>query len=79
MIMFPNGVTHMLTQTHMESVKKALSWLSFVPSSTKSHLPVLDMTGLVWTEFDDRVMIYSCDEDSDLNDDDDYVHISTVR
>ena len=30
MIMFPNGVSHLLADTHMESVAKALNWLSFV-------------------------------------------------
>jgi len=45
MIMFPNGVTHLLAETHMDSIKKALNWISFVPSSNKSHLPVQDITG----------------------------------
>lgn len=44
--MFPNGVTHMLTETHMESVMSALNWLAYVPSTTGSHLPILDITGL---------------------------------
>lgn len=46
MIMFPNGVTHMLAETHLDSVKKALTWLSFVPASNTSHLPIQDITGI---------------------------------
>lgn len=46
MIMFPNGVTHMLAETHLDTVKKALTWLSFVPASKKCHLPIRDITGV---------------------------------
>ena len=44
MIMFPNGVSHMLAETHMDSVFKALTWLSFVPATKGSPLPVVDIT-----------------------------------
>lgn len=37
MIMFPNGVSHQLAQTHMESVTKALEWLSYVPAVKGDH------------------------------------------
>lgn len=46
MIMFPNGVTHLLAETHLDTVKKALTWLSFIPASKNSHLPVRDITGV---------------------------------
>jgi acetyl-CoA carboxylase / biotin carboxylase 1 len=46
MIMFPNGVTHLLAETHLDTVKKALTWLSYVPASKKSHLPIRDITGV---------------------------------
>jgi acetyl-CoA carboxylase/biotin carboxylase 1 len=32
MIMFPNGVSHLLAETHFDAVSKALQWLSFVPA-----------------------------------------------
>ena len=46
MIMFPNGVSHLLAQTHLDVVDKALKWLSFVPKTKSSPLPVLDIHGL---------------------------------
>lgn len=46
MIMFPNGVSHMLAETHMDCVVKALSWLSFVPATKGGHLPLRDLTGV---------------------------------
>jgi acetyl-CoA carboxylase/biotin carboxylase 1 len=44
MIMFPNGVAHLLTDTHMESVIQAMNWLSFVPSRKGSLLPIRDIS-----------------------------------
>lgn len=44
MIMFPNGVSHLLTVTHMESVIQAMNWLSFVPSSKGAPLPIRDIS-----------------------------------
>lgn len=46
MIMFSNGVSHLLAETHYESVSKALLWLSYVPNRRDSPLPVLDITGV---------------------------------
>jgi len=46
MIMFPNGVSHLLAEDHMESVSKALEWLSFVPAKKGGHLPLRDIAGL---------------------------------
>jgi len=46
MIMFPNGVSHLLAETHMDSVIKALNWLSYVPATRGGYLPVRDMTGI---------------------------------
>ena len=42
MIMSPNGVTHLLADTHMDSVRHALQWLAFVPPARFSPLPHLD-------------------------------------
>jgi acetyl-CoA carboxylase/biotin carboxylase 1 len=42
MIMSPNGVTHLLADTHMDSVCKALQWLSFIPAARFAPLPLLD-------------------------------------
>ena len=46
MIMYPNGVSHLLAETHMDSVLKALNWLSFVPSIRGGHLPLRDPAGV---------------------------------
>ena len=46
MIMFPNGVSHQLAESHLESVQKAIQWLSFVPSCKTSGLPILNITGI---------------------------------
>jgi acetyl-CoA carboxylase / biotin carboxylase 1 len=45
MIMYPNGVSHLLAEDSMESVTKALSWLSYVPSTKNGHLPIRDISG----------------------------------
>jgi acetyl-CoA carboxylase/biotin carboxylase 1 len=45
MIMFPNGVSHLLADTHLDTVSKALDWLSFVPSTKGAALPVRNLTG----------------------------------
>ena len=46
MIMFPNGVSHLLAEDHMESVHKALTWLSFVPAVKGGRLPLRDLAGV---------------------------------
>jgi acetyl-CoA carboxylase/biotin carboxylase 1 len=46
MIMFPNGVSHLLAESHMDSVKKSLTWLSFVPATKSSQLPITDIYGV---------------------------------
>jgi acetyl-CoA carboxylase/biotin carboxylase 1 len=46
MIMFPNGVAHLLAESHIDSVLKALQWLAFVPSKKSAPLPVLDISSL---------------------------------
>jgi hypothetical protein len=46
MIMFPNGVTHLLADTHMDTVLQALKWLAYVPAKRGDMLPILDITGL---------------------------------
>eukprot|EP01033_Poteriospumella_lacustris_P007091 gene7093-5101_t len=40
MIMYPNGVSHLLAETHFEAVLKGLEWLSFVPAMTGAALPI---------------------------------------
>ena len=42
MIMSPNGVTHLLADSHMDSVRKALQWMAFIPSTRFASLPLLD-------------------------------------
>jgi len=46
MIMFPNGVSHLLAENHLELVFKAISWLSFVPSKRGASLPIIDVSGV---------------------------------
>ncbi len=46
MIMFPNGVSHLLSETHMESVNTALHWLSFVPAKKGGKLPICDISAV---------------------------------
>ncbi len=45
MIMFPNGVSHLLAETHMQSVSQSLAWLSFVPAYKGASLPCRDISG----------------------------------
>jgi len=46
MIMFPNGVSHIMVDNHLEGMVEALTWLSFVPRARHSFLPILDITGV---------------------------------
>ena len=50
MIMSPNGVTHLLADTHMDSVRKALQWLAFIPSARYAPLPLLDAVDSIGRE-----------------------------
>ena len=45
-VMHPNGVSHLLVHSHMESVSAAIEWLAFVPSRRGAPLPVVDISGL---------------------------------
>ncbi len=45
-VMYPNGVTHILCPNHLDSVKSALKWLSYVPSTKHACIPKVDITGL---------------------------------
>jgi acetyl-CoA carboxylase/biotin carboxylase 1 len=40
MIMYPNGVSHQLAETHHDAVTRALEWLSFVPAVKGGPLPL---------------------------------------
>jgi len=42
-IMFGNGVSHLVSTNHLEAVCQALNWLSYVPSSRGSILPITDV------------------------------------
>ena len=46
MIMFPNGVSHLLADTHFEMVQKSLQWLSFIPAKKGAPLPLRDIAGV---------------------------------
>eukprot|EP01038_Epipyxis_sp_PR26KG_P010409 gene10409-13983_t len=46
MIMFPNGVSHMLADTHLDAVTKAMNWLSFIPPVKNAPLPVRNIDGI---------------------------------
>ncbi len=45
-VMYPNGVTHILCTNHLDSIKSALKWLSYVPSTKHACIPKVDITGL---------------------------------
>lgn len=40
-IMYKNGISHMVAENDMEGVAKILNWLSYVPKSLGTPLPVL--------------------------------------
>lgn len=40
-VMGPNGVSHQLVDSHVGAIASALRWLSYVPSSRGSYLPVV--------------------------------------
>lgn len=40
-VMGPNGISHQLVDSHIGAVASALRWLSYVPSSRGSDLPVV--------------------------------------
>jgi len=46
MIMFPNGVSHLLAETHYETVVRALEWMSFVPAAKGQPLPIRNIDGI---------------------------------
>jgi acetyl-CoA carboxylase/biotin carboxylase 1 len=56
MIMFPNGVSHLLADHHLDCVVKALTWLSFVPSVRGGHLPIRDLAATGGDQVDRRVL-----------------------
>ena len=45
-IMYLNGVSHQIAQDHLLAVKAAVDWLSYVPSSRGSLLPITDVRGI---------------------------------
>lgn len=54
--MFPNGVSHLLSENHLEAVQKSLEWLSYVPSKRGSPLPLINVDGI---DSVDRLVEYS--------------------
>lgn len=40
-VMGPNGVSHLLVDSHIGAVASALRWLSYVPRCRGSRLPVV--------------------------------------
>lgn len=53
--MGPNGVSHTLVDSHAGAVSSALRWLSYVPSSRGSYLPVV--SGRVLMSLCDMVVL----------------------
>ena len=43
--MFPNGVSHLLADTHMDTITKALHWLAFVPAKKGGPLSLRSISG----------------------------------
>jgi acetyl-CoA carboxylase/biotin carboxylase 1 len=43
LIMYPNGVSHLLADDHLDSIIKAVKWLSYVPRTRGAPLPVTDI------------------------------------
>src|SRR5690606_691967 len=46
MIMYPNGISHLLAETHLDVVQAAIRWLSYVPARRGGYLPAIDITGV---------------------------------
>lgn len=55
--MFPNGVSHQLADTHMDSVNKALAWISFTPARSGLPLPLRESLSL--NDVVDRVVDFA--------------------
>jgi acetyl-CoA carboxylase/biotin carboxylase 1 len=45
-IMYPNGISHLVTHDHLQAVKAAIDWLSYVPSARGGLLPISDIRGV---------------------------------
>jgi acetyl-CoA carboxylase / biotin carboxylase 1 len=45
-IMYSNGVSHLTAKDHLEAIKSAIQWLSFVPSIRGGLLPISDVAGI---------------------------------
>lgn len=44
--MYSNGISHLTEPDHLKSIKAALDWLSYVPSTRGGLLPITDIRGL---------------------------------
>ena len=45
-IMYSNGISHLAEPDHLQAVKAAIDWLSFVPSTRGGLLPITDVRGV---------------------------------
>ncbi len=46
LIMYPNGVSHQLSDDHLDAVKKAVKWISYVPRTRGMPLPITDIKAI---------------------------------
>ena len=46
LIMYPNGVSHQLSDDHLDAIKKAVKWLSYVPRTRGTPLPITDIKAI---------------------------------
>lgn len=46
MIMYPNGISHLLAETHLDVVQAAVRWIGYVPANHGGYLPAIDITGV---------------------------------
>jgi len=45
-IMYPNGVSHLLANNHLEAITMGIDWLSFVPAVRGGIIPIQDIRGI---------------------------------
>jgi len=45
-IMYPNGISHLVAPDHLQAVKAAVDWLSYVPAARGALLPITDIRGI---------------------------------
>lgn len=45
-IMFHNGVSHLLAESHLSAINQALKWLAFIPAYRGALLPIRNISGI---------------------------------